>query len=512
MRNSETTVERTIDAPPRVTHTELRALRNADGKSTFKDKVAHELLQRCDGASLAVFRICLGLVMIWHWYRMTGLIPELSKAPFHFSYIAGLPALNALQLTSLCAAMTFSSGCMMLGVFYRSACAALFAGSLFMLLWDKAYYDNEMYLVTLMSFLMCFAPAANEWSLDPAKDRTVPRWAILAVNVQIALVFFWGGVTKLHTDWILGYPQIFWVMAHSRDQWLGPLLRQKFAIPIITYGAVIIDICLPILLFSKRTLWLGALAVALVYGLNYKALTLSPFVWILLCSIQLFASPSWPRRVADVFRRKRHDTSDVVANGWSLSHLLGNTSGASGGEGDANKSVFNPRSTDSDSGKSAMRAAALSAPNPLVTSALAIYFIVQFCLPARQLFLSENINWTEAAGPFSWAVAHAQKTVEDFEMTQIDPKTKKSTEVGDVHRLTRKQYSAMTQTPALIRDFAHHVANKVEKKTGVRPMIHVCAVESLGMRKAQNLVDPNADLAVQPDFFLTAPWLVPLHK
>ena len=69
----------------------------------------------------------------------------------------------------------------------------------------------------------------------------------------------------------------------------------------------------------------------------------------------------------------------------------------------------------------------------------------------------------------------------------------------------------MATTPDMIIQYAHYLADNYEHKTGVRPTVRVTAVESLNHRPAQDLIDPNVDLAAQPESFLPKPWIVPLR-
>ena len=63
----------------------------------------------------------------------------------------------------------------------------------------------------------------------------------------------------------------------------------------------------------------------------------------------------------------------------------------------------------------------------------------------------------------------------------------------------------------MILQFAHHVAQLEQARTGVRPVVNARVVASLNARPYQELIDPTVDLAAQPDSLSPAHWIVPLR-
>jgi vitamin K-dependent gamma-carboxylase-like protein len=69
----------------------------------------------------------------------------------------------------------------------------------------------------------------------------------------------------------------------------------------------------------------------------------------------------------------------------------------------------------------------------------------------------------------------------------------------------------MSRRPDMILQFAHHVADLEQARTGVRPVVNACVLASLNARPYQELIDPTVDLAAQPESLAPADWIVPLR-
>lgn len=75
-----------------------------------------------------------------------------------------------------------------------SALALCVSKAYFMLL-DRCRYNNHDYLIVLLSFLFGMVHAADV--------ALVPRWELLIVQLQVAIVYVFGGIAKINRDWLL---------------------------------------------------------------------------------------------------------------------------------------------------------------------------------------------------------------------------------------------------------------------------------------------------------------------
>jgi vitamin K-dependent gamma-carboxylase len=121
----------------------------AGRRGTRFERFQERLFRPVDGASLAVFRIAFGLVLVWESWRYFehGWIPRYWIDPdFHFTFwgfdwVRPWPGdgmywhWRAVALLGLFVAV---------GLFYRFACGLLFLAMAYLFLLDKSWYLNHV--------------------------------------------------------------------------------------------------------------------------------------------------------------------------------------------------------------------------------------------------------------------------------------------------------------------------------------------------------------------------------
>ncbi len=466
---------------------------NSDSPKWF-GKWTQYLLEQVDGSSLAAFRISFAVLMILGLIQFSRSIPEYTH-PFHFSFISGLPMLTPQGATILFAVMAFCAGNIGLGFFYRVSSLVFCLASSYLLLLDKAYYQNQLYLICLLSFLLFIVPGNKVCSLDNNEGRAphmVPRWSVLVFRTQIAIIYFFSGIAKLNSDWINGYPQLFWIMKHKQDPFLHAL-GQNLSMSVITYGAITIDLLAAVLLLSRRTCWIGVSLIVFMHSVNYSSFLTGIFPWLIFAGLTLFGPPAWPRKLLQLLdlgrlRKSKKSTGDSCSEA-----ALTNTSVT-------DQKIGLLKSSNSRRGELCL------------LTLVHVYILCQILVPLRQFMYPRNTSWGEFGNRFSWALLLPGKEVKEFSITAIDERTGAQHKIASDKVLGVKQYNAMITHPDLILQFAHEIARQELRKTGVKPIINVRAVESLNSRPEQDLVNPNIDLASQPVTFLSPSWVVPLSQ
>jgi hypothetical protein len=268
------------------------------------------LLVPVDGASLAVFRICFGLILLWEvfryfrhgWIAAYYIKPQLHFTYLFFSWVKPWPGHGMYAhfvLLGLCAVL------MTLGRYYRLAAWGFFLGFSYVFLLDAARYLNHHYLVCLLCFLMAVVPANRVWSLDASFNKcraldtgTVPRWCVWLLRAQISLVYFYAGVAKLNEDWLLrAEPLRSWLASLDALPLAALLLRVPGGVWLMVYGSTVIDLSVGFLLWWRRTFWPTALVLLLFHALNFYLFRIGIFPWLMLATLTLFPAPDWPRRL-----------------------------------------------------------------------------------------------------------------------------------------------------------------------------------------------------------------------
>ncbi|MFT5238501.1 MAG: vitamin K-dependent gamma-carboxylase, partial [Flavobacteriaceae bacterium] len=167
--------------------------------------------QQIDGTSIAVFRIGFGLIMLWeliYFLRMDFVKVFLidPKVQFSYEFLSFLKPLPKPILDILIIVLIVCCLLIIIGRFYRKAIIIFCIGFSYLFFLDKAYYNNHLYLVCLLSFLLILIPADNKLSFSKKRSnqkKPIQYWHFLILRIQLALVYFFGGVAKLNYDWLI---------------------------------------------------------------------------------------------------------------------------------------------------------------------------------------------------------------------------------------------------------------------------------------------------------------------
>ena len=265
-----------------------------------------------DAASLAVFRIAFGLVLLWEvWkYVANGWVARYYVDPtFHFTYFGfeWVQPWPGPWMYVHVTALGVLAACIALGACYRLAAALFFLGFSYLFLLEQARYLNHLYLVCLLAFLLAVVPAHRAFSFDAwlrglSGPVVVPAWALWILRFQVAVPYVYGGIAKLNGDWLAGEPVRTWLVERSAQSVLGPWLAQEWLVYTLCYGGLLFDLAIVPLLLWRRTRAL-ALAAAIAFHLtNAYIFSIGIFPWLMIAATLLFLPPDWPRQVVAILR------------------------------------------------------------------------------------------------------------------------------------------------------------------------------------------------------------------
>ena len=457
------------------------------GHSSVAGRWRDYLLAPVDGASLAVFRICFGLLMlgdVWQYWINGWITSDYVEPTFHFTYFL-FPFVRPWPGDGMYwhfGVLGLLAVLMAVGLCYRLAAWGFFFAFTYLFLLDKTYYLNHNYLICLLSFVLAIVPAQSAWSLDAWRQRketgpptlpiqacydgTVPHWSILLLRTQVTLVYFFAGIAKLNHDWLVrDEPLHLWLRARAHWFLVPPMLETPGGLHLMTYGSTLFDLSVGFLLWGRRTFWPAAAGVLVFHLLNSYLFPIGVFPWLMLATLVLFRRPGWPRRCF------RGAAPNIPAHAPSPASVRQTTA--------------------------------------LVL--LHLYLAVQLLVPMRHWLYPGNVSWTEQGHRFAWHMMLRHKDIRTFAMSLTDPRTEARRLIDPCEYLTRRQLREMSRRPDMILQFAHHVADLEEARTGVRPVVNARVVASLNARPYQELIDPTVDLAAEPDSLAPAQWIVPLR-
>ena len=439
-------------------------------------QLRQRLSEPVDIAWLVAVRVSFGLIMLWEVVRYfdKGWIWKYWIAPeFHFTYFGfdwvvpwtgdgmywHFLALGCLALLTT------------LGLFYRVAAALFFIGFSYVFLLEQARYLNHFYLVCLVSLLMAVVPAHRSASVDARlgvcrQSNTVPAWCLWLLRFQVGVVYFFGGVAKLNSDWLAGEPLRMWLHKRTDYAWVGPLFGQEEVVMTMVYGGLFFDLLIVPLLMWPRTRAAGFAGVLFFNLTNAVLFNIGIFPWFAIALSTVFFAPDWPRRYRVL---KEHQTTKppaAIACSWA------------------------------------------------VLAFLVAYAGWQLLLPLRHWLYPGNVNWTEEGHLYAWHMKLRSKSGRARFLVKDDAGNEFEVDATDY--LKSWQARKMAGRPDMIHQFAHYLGDRLGADGTKVASIRVDARVSLNGRRRQHLLDPHVNLLREHRTIWPKTWIkpleVPLHE
>jgi vitamin K-dependent gamma-carboxylase len=440
--------------------------RGATGKRPDPPVTGSPLLPRLfepvDVASIALFRAAFGLLMLWHvlQYLVGGRLERSFLTPLFLFKYPGFEWVERAEpgtLKLIFWAMAVSALLIAVGLAYRAACAVFCLGHSYMFLLDTAQYQNHLYLISLLAFLMAFIPAHRAFSLGALlspklRSDTVPAWCLWLLRFQLGIPYFYGGLAKINADWLLrAQPMRLWLREGTEGGLRLPFLRETWAAYAFSWGGMLYDLLVIPALLWRRTR-IPALALTVLFHVtNSEMFSIGVFPWLMLAAVGLYLPPDWPRKIGLLSRKPRQ------------------TPGGHSG--------------------------ALPARRGIVLTLLTAWLAVQLLVPFRHLLYPGDVGWTEEGHRFSWRMKLRDKRG-SVRFVAVDPRSGQAFPLSDLDAVvTAPQRRKMEHDPEMMRQLAVHLAEKL-REAGYGD-VEVRAVTSISFngRRKQPLVDPGVDLA-----------------
>ncbi len=451
--------------------------------------IYHYLISPRLACNLALFRIVFGLIMFTdmvHWLTSQLIYAEFIYPKYFFPFIDFIKPLPAPLMTLVFYLLLISAVGICFGLFYRFFTIIFFILITYVFLIDKTQYLNHMYLICLISGLLCLTPANRIWSLDKYffgnnKIALVPNWTVLIFKFQIFIVYMFGALAKINYDWLNGHPLKEWIENFIDLGHYQYLLYTPYSIAFLAYGGIFVDLVTPILLCFKQTFIYGAIIALTFHCCNAHMFNIGVFPYLMSGTLVLFIDPSI---IEQLINKITIISKRIIPNSFNL---------------DQNYNVANSKPEQS------------IYTSKILIAFMTIYVLLQLLLPIRRFFYPGNTSWSEYGHRYSWSMMLRQKYGK-FTMWAINPDNSLKQTVNIYKYLTVRQATKMMTQPDLIIQFAKYYANLIKQQTGLKPIIKVEAKVSLNGRPYQYLIDPNIDLTTQQDPLFPVPWILPLKN
>ena len=296
---------------------------------------------------------------------------------------------------------------------------------------DKTTYLNHYYFISVLSFLMIFLPANTYFAIDAAKNprkafQYIPSWTMNSIKLLLGIVYFYAGLAKLNSDWLLNaMPLKIWLPSKFDIPFIGDLLSKEWVQYTFSWTGTAYDLAIPFLLLYKRTRPYAFIMVIIFHVLTRVLFPIGMFPYIMIVSALIFFDAKVHHRIIRYLSTMLRINTTQFNNGQTLKNA--------------------PTFT-----------------NRVKYSVIAIFFAVQLVLPFRYLLYPGELFWTEEGYRFSWRVMLIEKSgYAQFKI--VNGETGKWFYVDNSDFLTTFQEKQMAFQPDFILEYAHYLKEHFKK-------------------------------------------------
>lgn len=435
-----------------------------------------------EAAPLAVFRIFFGIMMFASIIRfwINGWIEKLYITPsFFFSYYGFewvKPIGNWTYLIFIICAI--SALLVAFGYKYRLGIIIFFLSFTYIELMDKTTYLNHYYFISILSFLLIFLPANAYYSVDAFKKSSIafqkiPAWCIDSIKLLIGIVYFYAGIAKINSDWLLrAMPLKIWLPSKYDLPVLGDLLQQEWIHYFFSWSGMFYDLAIPFLLLYRKTRVLGFLMVVVFHLVTRILFPIGMFPYIMIVSALIFFDAKLHhkilKKISALFKIAKKRFDNGVEKNFQPPYKV------------------------------------------FLLGTLSLFFIIQLLFPWRYLLYPGELFWTEEGFRFSWRVMLMEKA--GYAQFKIqDAKSGNWFYVNNSDFLTPYQEKQMSTQPDFMLQYAHFLANHFAEDGHENIEIYVENYVALNGRRSTPYIDPEINLLEHKDSFKRKTFILPFH-
>ncbi len=429
-----------------------------------------------DSSPLAVFRILFGILMFisifrfwWNgWIETVYIEPVLHFKYYGFKWVKSLDEWNYL-LFALCAV---TSILITIGYKYKISIVLFFLSFSYIELIDKTTYLNHYYFVSIISFILIFVPANCKFSVDSFRKKIeyekVPFWTIDVIKVMLFIVYFYAGLAKINSDWLIrAMPLSIWLPGKYDLPIIGFLMDQKWVAYAMSWCGMLYDLLIGFFLFSKKYRNLAFLFVVIFHLMTAIFFpSIGMFPYIMITSTIIFLNKKVHLNIIKYLKKIFSITSkNKILTKYNTKNI----------------SVY----------------------------ILSVFLLIQILFPFRYLLYSGELFWNEEGYRFSWRVMLMEKAGYTI-FTVIDKNSDKRIMVQNDKFLTTFQEKQMSFQPDMILEYAHFLGDFYKKKGLANPSVFADSYVTLNKRISTRFIEKDFDLLSTKDSFLKKKWIIPI--
>ena len=439
---------------------------------------------------LVVFRIIFGILMFFSTLRfiLKGWVNDLYEVPTYFFTYYGFdwvsplpnPFMYVLFLLLLIACIFI-----IFGLFYRVNTVLFFIIFTYIELIDKTNYLNHYYFISLISLLLILIPANSYFSLDAyfgicKRKKTIQAWQINIIKLQIGLVYFFAGISKLNYHWLIeAQPLINWLKHQSDFPVIGKLFLYDFTAYLFSWVSAIFDIFIFFLLIDKRSRLISYFVAFVFHIMTAIMFPIGVFPYVMIASTLIFFNDNFHKKIIDfIYKYSLLKSRKLIEE----------------------KTNYQTKT------------------NSILNVFLIGFFTLQLFLPLRFILYPGKLFWTEQGYRFSWRVMLIEKA--GYSQFYIhEPKMDRKMLIQNRDYLTPQQVKMMSTQPDMILQYAHFLSKTFKDslivesngeiiKMGVNPKITADITVSLFNKGSRKFIDSEKNLSEIKRGFGNKEWIL----
>ena len=421
---------------------------------------------------LVTLRITFGVLMLFStlrfWYL--GWIDNHFVEPiFHFSYFGfeWVKVLPEFWMYAIHMLMVVTSIQIIAGFKYRIGAILFFLAFTYVELIDLTYYLNHYYFVSLLALLLVLVPAGSKYSIDALRTPsiqldTIPRWMLLAFQIQVAIVYLYAGIAKMNSTWLFeAMPLRIWLPAKDNLPIIGVLFTYPITAYVFSWAGMIYDATIPFFLWNKRTRLFAYIAV-LAFHITVGALfQIGVFPMVMTIVVWVFFSQEFHEKLLSPFKFLNHGEPNGKHPNWAALKV-----------------------------------------------GLGAFITFQVIFPFRYVFYEGSRFWNEEAYRFGWRVMLVEKAGTATFYVQ-DGELGKRGEVVNSEFLNAHQEKQMAFQPDMILQFAHYLGEHFKAMGMDDPQVYCDSWVTMNGKPSQQLIDTKVNLMTQEDSWQQKKWVLP---
>ncbi len=440
-------------------------------KSVMKEKLDKIFFTPVSPVSLGIFRIGFGLIMI---YQLLHIQPYFFETLIYSKYfikydffewvtLASSEHLHIIFNIAIVATIFFT-----IGLFYRLSSFIVFIIWCYLFFTDLGHNNNHYYLIGMFLFFLPFIQA-NQWGsiLNFHKaPKLIPRWNYLIYQLLIFILYFYGAIAKMNTDWLSGYPLKYWLYGRtSFGEAIQTFLENNYTVLFFSYYGLLFDLLVGFALFHKKYKF-------------YALFFLLPF--------HIINHFLWPIGVFPVFSI----FATVLFFNQEITKLIG----------------F----------KNSISAFYIQKNKAIIRWGLVLFLAFQFLFPLRQFLYSGKTNWHGYGEFFAWRMMLTDKQgAVRIRLYNQDNKYLGEVSISDY--INERQLFKLVYIPKTFVPFCNYIEQKIlsdprnQNITDVK--IYVDAFKTINNRPFQRIIDNKIDLtSVKYSVFRKADFILPFKN